>query len=171
VQSALNIDAPESRPLLPPFGFPINDDESVAQTDIAEGAETSIQSGRSPILKWTRRIGCLSMLIVWFVLMLSPCLLLTVIVRGEATLPLSDKPGHQIRMFKVFEDDVRGFGLSWGSAEQGDSSDDVCIKSHVRYFTWQGSGENVDFCQCYSHVDDDWIAGTSVDNMCNPSQK
>lgn len=110
------------------------------------------------------------MIVVWMLLMLSPCLLLTVIVRGEATLPLSDKPGHEIRLFKVFEDDVRGFGLSWGNTQEGNSKDNVCVKTQVRYFTWQGSGENVDFCLCYTRIEDEWIAGETVDDMCNPSQ-
>jgi serine/threonine protein kinase len=169
VQPALKVDAPLSRPLLSSETL-IDDAESIDQTDEALVTDIDIPAPHSPILKWIRRVGCLAMIVVWMALMLSPCLLLTVIVRGEATLPLSDKPGHQLRMFKIFEDDVRGFGFSWGSVEQSNNEGEMCIKSHVRYFTWQGSGENVDFCQCYTKVDDDWVAGTSVDNMCNPSQ-
>lgn len=170
IQPALKINTSSSSPLLSPSESTTKEYDPADQESEAELPEAIPQVRRSPILKWVRRFGCLSMLVVWMVLMLSPCLLLTVIVRGEATLSLSEKPGHQLRMFKVFEEDVRGFGFSWGSVEQGDADDSVCIKTHVRYFTWQGSGENVEFCQCYSQVDNEWVVEEPVDNLCNPSQ-
>ncbi len=165
VQPILQIDtSSKSKPLLSSSETMSDESEKV------DNIETVVQHQRSPILRWMRRVGCFSMIVVWMLLMLSPCLLLTVIVRGEATLPLSDKPGHEIRLFKVFEDDVRGFGLSWGNTQEGNSKDNVCVKTQVRYFTWQGSGENVDFCLCYTRIEDEWIAGETVDDMCNPSQ-
>lgn len=118
-----------------------------------------------------RRLGCGFALAVWFVLMLWPCVLITVLIEGEFVVGLSDRPGHEVRMFNVESEDSRGFGFS--VAEIAEETDDLlCVKTYVRYVIWRGENEPVDYCRCYEYElqSSDWQATRAVNASCEPLQ-
>lgn len=127
-----------------------------------------VATTRNPMspLRVVRRLGCGALLAMWFVLMLSPCVLITVLVQGEAVLKLSDRPNHNIRMFNVDTDDRRGFGFSRGEIER-ETDTELCIITHVRYIMWRGENRPVDFCQCYTRTGGAWFGGPVLDQQCN----
>lgn len=96
-----------------------------------------------------RRVGCGALVVVWILLMLSPCVLVTVLAQGEFVVNLSDRAGHEIRLFEIQNDQSRGFGLSWGLLDKKDD-DGYCLATHVRYWMWEGDADNSDYCQCYT---------------------
>ncbi len=119
---------------------------------------------RTP-LWWARHIGCGLLLAVWFLLMLSPCVFITVLVQGEFTIQLSDRPNHQLRIFNVDTDDSRGFGFSIGNIQR-ETEEEVCVVTQVRYIMWRGENEPVDYCQCYTRSEQQWIGGAVLDAQC-----
>lgn len=143
------------------FAPPATEDNTSA-TDSTESFE---KQAFSP-LKFIRRMGCGAALLAWFALMLSPCIVITVLVEGEFVISLSDVPNHQLRMFDVDTDDTRGFGFSQGSIES-ETDDEVCVITRVRYIMWRGSNEPVNFCQCYQKINDRWFGGPVLDQQCD----
>lgn len=115
--------------------------------------------------RFVRRLGCGALLMVWFVLMLWPCVLLTVIMEGEFVVTISDRPNHDARIFNVQSDDTRGFGFSYAEVQE-ESSERLCIKTYVRYIMWEGSNEPVDYCRCYERVDEQWLTSPAVNDQC-----
>lgn len=121
---------------------------------------------RTP-LWFIRRLGCSLMVVIWLLLMASPCLFVTVLVRGEATYNFSDKPGHQIRLFRVQSDTALGFGLSLGTLKN-EKDGDFCVLTQVRYLLIEGETENVNYCQCY---DDNGPNAAIVNAQCQIIEK
>lgn len=118
---------------------------------------------------WTRRVGCWLLIGIWFLLMLSPCLVITVLVQGEVVYGLSDKPGHELRIFKVQSETARGFGISLGTVER-ESDGNVCILTRVRYAVWRGDAEETNYCQCYHEQAGEWLPLEPVDNQCHAAE-
>jgi serine/threonine protein kinase len=114
-----------------------------------------------------RRLGCGVALAIWGVLMLWPCVLITVLIEGEFVVGLSDRPGHEVRMFNVESEDARGFGFSVAEVER-ENADRLCIKTYVRYFIWRGDNAPVDYCRCYTRRVDNWQASRAVNAACEP---
>lgn len=137
---------------------------TAADTPATPAVATTMRPKMTP-LKLLRRIGCGVMLVVWFALMLSPCLIVTVLVQGEFVISLSDKPNHNLRMFNVDTDDRRGFGFSRGEIER-ESDNEFCVITQVRYIMWRGENSPVNYCQCYARSGDDWLGGPVLDEAC-----
>ncbi len=112
-----------------------------------------------------RRLGCGVILALWFGLMLSPCVVITVLVEGEFIINLSDRPNHRLRMFDVDTDDKRGFGFSMGNIER-ENETELCVITRVRYVMWRGENEPVNFCQCYTQLQGQWVGGPVLDQHC-----
>lgn len=138
-----------------------------AATSDAPAATTvaTIPRAKMTPFKLLRRMGCGAMLAVWFALMLSPCVIVTVLVEGEFVVKLSDKPNHNLRMFNVDTDDRRGFGFSYGEVER-ETDEELCVITHVRYIMWRGENSPVDYCQCYARSGDVWLGGPVLDEAC-----
>ncbi len=135
----------------------------------AHSRETSTRTHaittHSQPVRWLRRCGCMVMIFVWLILLLSPCLFLTVLVQGEATLDLSDRPDHRIRLFKIQGDEVAGFGFSLGTIAR-ENEREICIKTRVRYMMWQGNAPATNYCQCYTKTAGSFVLNSPVDEDC-----
>jgi hypothetical protein len=106
-----------------------------------------------------RRFGCGLAIAIWLVVMLLPCLLVTLLVQKEIVIKRGDIPEHEYRLFLLENQDERGFGLSRGSiASGGEGEQNACILTRVNYFLWEGEAENKIYCDCYEKTGDDWSA-------------
>lgn len=99
---------------------------------------------RSPL----RRLGCIILLVIWFAVLLSPCLLIVLATQQEIVVSTGGAPGQQARLWLISEIDARGLAFSSASvSEQGESA--ICVQTDVRFFLWAGSAEPVSYCECY----------------------
>lgn len=150
--------------------------ESVAFGTSRQEAGTTTEAETSPVTapakqrtlsQQLRRIGCGVALLAWGILMLWPCVLITVLIEGEFVVGLSDRPGHELRMFNIESEDTRGFGFSVAEVAE-ENADRVCVKTYVRYLIWRGENEPVDYCRCYTRQQENWQATRAVNASCEP---
>lgn len=118
-----------------------------------------------------RRIGCGVALIIWFAVLLLPTFFFILAVEGDITLrhrgDVPDKHQHPLLQVNLLMDaDTRGLQLTNSSVDRGE--DGLCIDTSVRYFLWQGEGENVRFCDCYirNDADDSWNFDSTSPEAC-----
>ena len=97
-----------------------------------------------------RRLGYISAVLIWLLVMCLPVLAFVLAIRGE--LKLGDLQETHIRIFMVQGDEQSGLGVEW-SRRTNDNAD--CLKSSLRYLLWAGDGEavNVDYCQCFKNIE------------------
>lgn len=141
----------------------LGEEQMVAE---AEQSHSAPQVKRG-IAFYLRRLGCGILLTLWFMLMLWPCVMIQVLVEGEFVVNLSDRPGHEARIFTTQNEDQRGFGFSFASINS-ENDERLCIQTNVRYLMWQGENEPVDYCRCYDRVEDRWQTAPAVDSKCRP---
>jgi len=141
------------------------------RNEMYEAAFTKMRR-RNQITIFGRRLGCGGLFLLWAVLMLSPCALLTLVAQGEMTYSHSEIPNDELRVFMIQEQDERGFGLSRTSVESGSrDGDQVCLVTSISYLMWESEGDNesLAYCNCYERSADFWsptlIGG---DESCNP---
>ena len=138
---------------------------------VGEGAladEASALVPMPPRRRSLRRIGCSVLLIIWFAVLLLPCLLVYVATTGEVALATGSLPGQEVRLWLMTEDRDRGIGISTASVAGGSSATTACLQTDVRYLMWAGRGENSTYCECYtrSSADAAWIAAESLQGAC-----
>jgi hypothetical protein len=97
-----------------------------------------------------RRLGYISVVLIWLVIMCLPVLAFVLAIRGE--LKLGDQEKSHIRVFMVQGAEEDGLGIEWSRRLENGSD---CFKSSVRYLLWDGDAEafNVDYCQCFEKVE------------------
>jgi hypothetical protein len=115
---------------------------------------------RSPI----RRVGCGASLVLWFLLLLTPCFCFVLASQGEIIIPQGSAPGQQIRIWLIMEVQQRGFGISSAAVSQPEPNA-LCVESRTRFLLWVGSAESSVSCECYMRASEDeaWAA-VSVEN-------
>lgn len=120
---------------------------------------------RNPI----RRIGCWFGLLLWVVLMVSPCLLFVLATQGQITVTLGGAPGQEARVWLINEARVRGIAISWPSVHN-ENDTALCVQTDTRFILWAGSGDPATFCECYTRAspNDGWTAGESFSGSCQP---
>src|ERR1041385_5904869 len=86
-----------------------------------------------------RRLGCGITLVIWFTLILSPCLCIVLATQGEITLQLSDVPGNSLRVWLVNEAHERGVGISRPTIHASSDDNAVCVQTEVSFIFWEGT--------------------------------
>lgn len=138
-------------------------------TDIQETSNapvilTPAPRRRSPL----GRLGCGIALVVWFFLLLTPCMLILLATQNEITIPLGgDAPDHEIRLWLIQEIDERGLGISTTSILQTEP-DALCVQTRSRFMLWQGEAEPIAYCECYtrSAADAEWTYSSMKGEAC-----
>ena len=141
-----------------------------AETDLGEGVEASVDNTyRTPMSSFVRRCSCIGGLLFWIVLFITPCVcFVPLFVNGEVDLSYGGRPGQEIRVFRVSEDEARGLGVSWGNVDIENDDGSYCVQTEVRYLLWEGDAENVGFCQCYVQFgEDERHAAANFEAACN----
>lgn len=100
---------------------------------------------------WLKRLLIAVVLIVWFLLIISPTL--AVVLARNGQLQLGSPDGPHTRLFLLQEADNEGLGLERARAvpsPPGVESSVICLQTNVRYWMWTPGVENqpVDYCQC-----------------------
>ena len=121
-----------------------------------------------------RRLGCLLLLVGWFLFLLTPCALFALAANGEIRLdqPDAPQPHAQPRLLIRLISDVDNRGIQiLRSSRVGDASEDsICMRTAVNYLLWASSGGNQDvvYCDCYSrdNADAGWTLSATHPGAC-----
>lgn len=100
----------------------------------------------------TRRIGCTTAVVLWFLLLLTPCMCFYFAAMQEMTIPLGGAPGQSLRVWLVMDSRTRGLGTSVGRVAQ-ETPTEVCVETATHFLLWQGEPENTVYCECYARED------------------
>lgn len=117
-----------------------------------------------------RRLLLSFALVIWFMLLMLPCVLFTLAINQEIVISTGDLPGQQLRVWLVMEPMQRGLGYSFASVVQR-SERVACLTTNNGFLLWQGRGEPARYCECYERAStaDPWVL-TSVDmDACMPA--
>jgi len=115
---------------------------------------SAVQAPRS------RRLPLIAGLILFVSCGLCSCLMITLASQGEIVIPMGSAPDQVARVWLVMDARQRGIGVS--SARVTSSSENaLCVQTNVSYVLWQGSGDAVVYCECYTRLDDsppwEWV--------------
>jgi len=87
-------------------------------------------------------------LVIWFSVLLLPCLLIVMATQQEVVISTGGAPGQNIRLWLISEIDERGFAFSSASVSQRSESL-TCVQTDVRFLLWAGKADPVSYCECY----------------------
>jgi hypothetical protein len=117
-----------------------------------------------PVNRW-RRIGCIILLIPWFLVLLTPCALILLATQGEITVRYGSIPGQEVRVYLQMEALERGLVVSTGSTSTGPDGTQ-CVQTDTRYLLWQGQSEPSVYCECFRQTDGEWQPLSLEMNVC-----
>lgn len=119
-----------------------------------------------------RRIGCTIVLVLWFLLLLTPCLLFYMASQGEISVRLGNLPDQSLRIWLVTEPQQRGIGVSSPAVARAADGNTACLQMTVHYWLWYGEAEEaVQYCECFSRADRDadWTMTEMESGTCAAS--
>jgi hypothetical protein len=121
---------------------------------------------RSPI----RRLGCTIAVIIWFMVLLTPCLCIVLASQGEIAIRLGDLPGQSFRLWLLSESRQRGVGISRPSIHTAEDENQVCLQTDVSFMLWEGIAEATTYCECYTRPDNNvgWELLSNQQTACQP---
>ncbi len=82
-------------------------------------------------------------LIAWAILITMPFFAFSLAAKKQLTA--GDPQGTYLRVFALQEPGAEGIGVEFARPYGANS---LCEQTDVRYFMWDGEGENVTFCHC-----------------------
>ena len=115
--------------------------------------EDQSQSGENPPLikrHPLRRPGCVIGLVLWFILLLSPCFMILLAARGEISISTGDLPDQRIRVWLIQEARLSGIGVSSATVQAHDQQ--MCVQTNVNFMLWRGQADSTQYCDCYTHI-------------------
>jgi hypothetical protein len=112
-----------------------------------------------------RRAGCGALVVIWFILLLTPCLFVVLVTQREIVLTHSDIPNDDFRVWLIQEPRQRGIALS-NSRRVSAANDAVCTLIDVRFIMWQGQGDPIHYCSCYTRQETSWVSIAEGTEAC-----
>ncbi|MCC7449348.1 MAG: hypothetical protein IT324_18160 [Anaerolineae bacterium] len=102
-----------------------------------------------------KRLGCGVLLVLWFTLLLTPCLAIVLATQQEIVLTHSDIPNDDFRIWLVQDAKQRGVAIS--NSRRVDLPDNrACTLISVSFLMWQGKGDPTSYCSCYQRQGGGW---------------
>lgn len=114
-----------------------------------------------------RRLGCLVGILIWALLVLSPCALFFFATQNEVNIALGALPEQNLRIWLINEPRERGFAVAVPILVEGPDPDSICLQTETRFLLWMGQGEPGTICDCYtSSSDEGWHLISSSIGAC-----
>ncbi len=110
------------------------------------------------MIRWLKRILVAVLLVIWFAIMLFPCMAFNLAMQTEMRM------GSNIRIFLVTEEIGEGIGVEW--KRPFTTSDLSCTETSVNYLMWTGNPDNVTYCQCIDATTGETLPSTPTN--CKP---
>jgi hypothetical protein len=103
-----------------------------------------------------RRLGCIVALVLWFAILMLPCIGFYLAVRGEITWDRSRFSYD--RLWLVREERQTGIALAHTQPIGPTDVDEVCTRTFVTIWLWsEGSFERTGYCDCERRTETgDW---------------
>jgi hypothetical protein len=135
---------------------------------MSEQQEVIVEPPQPKSRSRVRRVGCAVVLVLWFALVLSPCLCIILATQGEILVHLGDVPGNELRIWLVNEAHERGIGIASPTVSTAQDANAVCVQTNVTFILWEGEGSPTHYCECYTQSvqTGDWSQVTSASNEC-----
>lgn len=117
------------------------------------------------------RLGCGVLVILWFVLLLTPCGLFFLATSNEIRIELPNVPDPQehplFSLGLVMDEFNRGIKMT-RSQITSVSVQSLCVQTNVNYWRWQsdGTSDTLVFCQCYEKQGEAWVFTTQSLDAC-----
>ncbi|MBC8171971.1 MAG: hypothetical protein H7X77_09870 [Anaerolineae bacterium] len=117
-----------------------------------EAVETEIvHTGRRRA--YAGRLGCAGLVLAWALCLLIPGVLMYLAVQGEIAIwhgsSVPEWEQHPLLQVKLLmEIETRGISITTSTSITL-PADVTCMQTDVRFVLWQGSGDNVNYCDCY----------------------
>lgn len=134
------------------------------------------ENSRKPLFRIPKnplgRLGCLVLVLLWFMVLLLPCGMIYLATGNSITIPNGDIPEPEqhprLEIQLIMEIENRGLKLS-SSSIASQSETELCINSSANYLLWQSdeSATNSQYCQCYQRVDESWQFTEQYEGQCN----
>jgi hypothetical protein len=105
-------------------------------------------------------------LVIWFLVLLSPCFLIVLAVRGEISITTGSAPEQRIRVWVIQEAGQSGVGFSNVDIHQT-ADDALCVQTNVRFLLWRGHAEPTQYCECYEQVESGWRTTSVNQGVCS----
>lgn len=112
-----------------------------------------------------RQVGCGLLIIVWFGIVLLPCLMITLAIRGEITVPYSDIPEDEFKLWSIQSADARGIGIANSRRVPGKNGE-TCTIIQRNFIMWQGEASAARWCSCYTKKDSRWGSVAEAEAAC-----
>jgi len=111
------------------------------------------------VTRGLRRLGCLLATLLWFLVLLLPCVGFYLAVRGEIVWERSRFSSD--RLWLIREGELRGIAFSDTQPLGPIAAQEVCKRTYVTIWLWsQGSVERLGYCECEQRLENgDWAAG------------
>lgn len=115
-----------------------------------------------------RRISCGLGLVIWAILILSPCAFILIATQRDITIRLGDLPGQALRIWLIEEVGERGIGISTPLVIGDPASGTACVQVSSRFILWMGQGEPATVCECYARQGETWEYLLGTAGVCQP---
>jgi hypothetical protein len=122
---------------------------------------------------YAKRAGCGAAVLLWMVVLLIPAFLFLLAIQGEVALwhsgDVPEGESHPLLQVKLLmEVETRGLNITSSNVVRQD--DLTCMQTSVRYLLWQGEGNNVSYCDCYTRESNEsaWELVTTNEGSCAP---
>lgn len=114
-----------------------------------------------------RRVGCAGALVIWFIVMLFPCFMITLAFQKEISIATGDLPEQRLRLWLVMEPRQEGLGFSSTSVSTHD--DQSCMQTNVRFWLWEGNADSSQYCECYLRDSENerWLLQNMNEGVCS----
>lgn len=96
---------------------------------------------------WLRRLAYLTVTLIWLLFISLPACAFLLAARGQ--IQIGDQDGRHLRIFLLQERNLQGLGVEQTRPLHGEPN---CLRTTIRYYLWEGVGENTAFCRCTDPV-------------------
>ena len=128
----------------------------MSERDRATQVPAEADSARKKSLP--RRLGCWLLVVIWFLILSTPCGLFYLAANGEIRLEHSHIPdphAHPLLLVSLISESAdRGLRIERSTIAPIDSDARPCVETAVTFLLWQSSAgnQNVHFCDCYART-------------------
>lgn len=133
----------------------------------AEEPESTPPASTAKRRRPLRRFGCFLVLVLWCIILLSPCFLVVLATQQEILIQTGELPGQSLRIWLVNEPRQRGIGISRPSI-YAEAENIICLQVDVNFLLWMGSEKPNTYCDCFSDPGNkNWELVSSNPEICN----
>lgn len=117
------------------------------------------------------KVGCWFLIVLWSLILLTPCALFLIAAQGDLTLYHRDVPEpdtHPYLQIRLISD-ASNTGLQVVRSVILPGDERICVETYVNYLLWQSdsnSDQNTTFCDCYLRDDEQYTFDSSSASAC-----